>query len=93
MEIKRNIKFTVKKGTKKPKTINDSTLMFGLYMQETFKIRRGETEKVTMNFIVYLPKEIFAIIVVLPFLQKETLVLKDCQSTSDQGKKSRTRII
>lgn len=93
MEIKRNIKFTVEKGTKRPKTINDSTLMFALNMQETFKIRRGETEQVIMSFNVYLPIEIFAIIALLPFLQKETLVLKDYQYTSDQGQKSRTGII
>ena len=88
METKRNMKFTVEKGSKRPTKINKNGPAFALNMPERLKIRLGETQKFLMNFNVYLPGGIFAVIVLLPFLQNENLILRDYQYTSDNTRKA-----
>ena len=81
METKRVIKFTAEKGTKRPKQLNESGTLFGLFIPERLKIQPGETKKVLLDFNVYIPKDIFTVIFLLSSLQKEDLVLKDYQYT------------
>ena len=77
----------LKKGTKRPKQINGSGSLFALFIPERVKIHSDATKKVLMNFNVYLPKDIFAIMVLLPSLQKEKLVMKDYQYTEENIRK------
>ena len=80
METKRFIKLTVEKGTKRPKQLNESGKLFALFIPERIK-------NVLLNFNVYIPKDIFAIIFLLPSLGKEDLVLKDYQYTPENVRK------
>lgn len=77
METKRSIKFTVEKGTKRPKSINDPSTLFVLYAPERIKIHSGENKTVNMNFIVDWPPDILTTYLIIPYLKKEYLTLLD----------------
>ena len=87
METKRVIKFTAEKGAKKPKQLTESGTLFGLFIPEELKIQPGKTKKVLLNFNVYIRKDIFVIIFLLPSLQKEYLFLEDYQYTQENIRK------
>ena len=50
MQTKRFIKFTVGKGTKRPKQLNKSGTLFGLLIPERLKIQPGETKIFLIKF-------------------------------------------
>ena len=56
--------------------------MYALYMPERVKTRPCESVKKKMNFIVSLPHEIFATIILLPLFEKLNLKLQNCQYVS-----------
>ena len=70
METKRVIKFTVGKDVERPKQLNKRGTLFGLLISERLKLQAGETKMVLLNFKVYIPKDIFAIIVLLPSFKR-----------------------
>ena len=57
METKRVIKFTVEKGTKRPKQLNESTTLFGLFIPKRLKILPIKTKKF-IEFQHYISKDI-----------------------------------
>lgn len=80
MEIKRYINFTVERGTKRPKRINEHGTTYILYVPKRVKIQQSEGETVKMIFNASLPSEIFSTIEVLPSLSKHNLRLRNSQS-------------
>ena len=81
METKRVIKVTVEKSTKRPEKLNKSDMVFGLFMPERVKIQPGKVKEILMNSNIYIPENIFGIIVLSLSLQKENLLLRDYQYT------------
>ena len=71
----RSIKFTVEKGKKKPKSINEQNTVYVLYAPERIKMNAGDFRYVVMDFSLDLPKDIMGTFLIVPSLRVEGLDL------------------
>ena len=71
----RSIKFTVEKGKKKPKSINEQNTIYVLYAPEKIKINAGDCRYVVMDFAIGLPKDIMRTFLIVLSLRVEGLEL------------------
>ena len=74
-ETLRHIKFTVEKGTKRPKSINKHNTIIVLYSPEKIKMQAGDFRYVLMNFSIDLPTDIIGTFLIVPSLRDEGLEL------------------
>ena len=71
----RSIKFTVEKGKKKPKPINEANTVYVLYAPKRIKMNAGDFRYVVMDFSLNLPKDIMGTFLIVPSLRVEGLQL------------------